>query len=183
LPQSTHIVVSSTSSSASTIDRAPLAFLHCRLYFARGVPASTTAAARADGPGTGESRQRGAVEPENIAARAGAGSFRWRYQDERVNTRAWNRANRAARFAAFRLRGPFNWEAGRRRDRRFLLWPIRRRTFDRWSRRPDALGVIGDGAARRTTPNVLGTQIVDSLTHQRRVVWRFAQARIRSTTS
>jgi len=105
--------------------------------------------------------------------------FRWRYQDERVKY-AGRGTVRIAPFDSLRFdyAGPFNWGSGAAvviGDS--VLWADPEKNFR--SLVP-AIPMLWASLAMVRPPaddaNVLGTQIVDSLTHQRRVVWRFAQA-------
>ncbi len=134
----------------ATIDRAALSFLHCRLYVARGVSESSHTAARADGAGAGESRQRGAVEPFDAAAHADVDSVSLALPGRAGQVRgARQRSRCAARFAAIRLRGA----AGPRQRGGGGHWrlgamggPGQGLSLSR-ARDSDAVGRVCDGAA------------------------------------
>jgi len=105
--------------------------------------------------------------------------FRWRYQDERVKYAGRGTVRIAPPDSLrFDYAGPFNWGSGAAvviGDS--VLWADPEKNFR--SLVP-AIPMLWASLAMVRPPaddaNVLGTQIVDSLTRQRRVVWRFAQA-------
>jgi len=105
--------------------------------------------------------------------------FRWRYQDERVKYAGRGTVRIAPPDSLrFDYAGPFNWGSGAAvviGDS--VLWADPEKNFR--SLVP-AIPMLWASLAMVRPPaddaNVLGTQTVDSLTHQRRVVWRFAQA-------
>jgi len=105
--------------------------------------------------------------------------FRWRYQDERVKYAGRGTVRIAPPDSLrFDYAGPFNWGSGAAvviGDS--VRWADPEKNFR--SLVP-AIPMLWASFAMVRPPaddaNVLGTQIVDSVTHQRRVVWRFAQA-------
>src|SRR6266550_3425973 len=169
-PSAAAIVALWTSSSGSTIDRAALSFLHWRLYAAYGVSESAYTTARADGGGTGESRQRGAVEPVDVAAHTDGDSVSLALPGRPGEVRvARQRSRGAARFAAIRLcgaAGPRQRGGGGHRRLGAMGGPGQELSLPR-ARDSDAVGRVCDGAADGAT--VLGAELGD------RTVWRFAQ--------
>ncbi len=105
--------------------------------------------------------------------------FRWHYEDERVKY-AGRGSIRIAPLDSLRFdyAGPFNWGSGAAvviGDS--VLWADPEKNFR--SLVP-AIPMLWAAFAMVRPPaddaNVLGAELVDSLTHRRRVVWRFAQA-------
>jgi hypothetical protein len=104
--------------------------------------------------------------------------FRWRYQDEQVKY-AGRGSIRIAPPDSLRFdyAGPFNWGSGAAvviGDS--VVWADPEKNFR--SLVPAIPMLWAAFAMVRPPPddaNVLGAELVDSLTHRRRVVWRFAQ--------